>query len=172
MAASGVVPAFAQSARKGIIIVYSKTGSTYRLAERIREKTAYPLVRIELVKPYAKNYADMTDLARDEINTDARREIATKIPDLSSYTDVYIGGPYWWGGLDVPMRTFLKDHPLDGKRVHPFITSGSSNPEGALDDIKRLCPKATIEPYFYTPGSRAYSSLNELDKWIENSLKD
>ena len=167
-----VLRAFAKNSRKGIIIVYSKTGSTYRLAERIHEKTGFPLIRLELVKPYAENYAEMTDLAREEIHSDARREISTQIPDLNSYTDIYIGGPYWWGGLDVPMGTFLKDHPLEGKRVHPFITSGSSAPDGALKDIKRLCPKAEIEPYFCSPGSRAYSSLANLDKWIEQSLKD
>lgn len=170
-AALSILPVSAQNVRKGIIVVYSRTGNTFGLAQRIHEKTGYPILRLQLVKPYAENYNDMTYLARDEIRSDARREIATKIPDLSGYTDIYVGGPYWWGGLDVPMRTFLQDHPLEGKRIHPFITSGSSSPRGAIEDIRRLCPKATIEPHFYSSNSEVSSALNNLDKWIEESLK-
>lgn len=97
-AALSILPVSAQNVRKGIIVVYSRTGNTFGLAQRIHEKTGYPIIRLELVKPYAENYNDMTYLARDEIRSDARREIATKIPDLSGYTDIYVGGPYWWGG--------------------------------------------------------------------------
>ncbi len=168
-AALSILPVSAQNARKGIIVVYSRTGNTLELAQRIHEKTGYQILRLQLVKPYAENYNDMTYLARDEIRSDARREIATEIPNLSAYTDIYVGGPYWWGALDVPMRTFLKDHPLDSKRVHPFITSGSSSPRGEVEDIRRLCPKATIEPYFYSSSSEVSSALNKLDKWIEES---
>ncbi len=156
---------------KSIIFVYSKTGNTLRLAERIAEKTGAPLIQIKPLHPYAKQYAQMTDLARHQIETNATIPLTTKIPDLSQYTDIYIGGPYWWGGLDVPMRSFLTEHPMEGKKIFPFITSGSSNPQGAIDDIKRLCPKATIEPFFYCPGSRAYSSLSDLDIWIEATKK-
>ena len=46
-----------------------------------------------------------------------------------------------------------------------------SNSGGAIEDIRRLCPKATIEPHFYSSNSEVSSALNNLDKWIEESLK-
>ena len=78
----------------------------------------------------------MTYFARDERSRNARREIATAIPDLSAYDIVVIASPYWWGGYSIPMRTFLMDHPLDGKRVLPICVSASSSPEGAWADVR------------------------------------
>ena len=57
-AALSIVPVSAQNVRKGIIVVYSRTGNTFGLAQRIHEKTGYPIIRLELVKPYAENYND------------------------------------------------------------------------------------------------------------------
>lgn len=78
----------------------------------------------------------MTGIARSERANNARREIAAAIPDLSGYDAVVIGSPYWWGGLSIPMRTFLMDHPFAGKRVLPFCVSASSSPSGAWADVR------------------------------------
>lgn len=111
----------------------------------------------------------MTGIARSERANNARREIAAAIPDLSGYDVVVIGSPYWWGGLSIPMRTFLMDHPLAGKRVLPFCVSASSSPSGAWADVRTFCPNAQIAEGFHTTESRATSSRDDLVAWLKRS---
>ena len=159
--------ALAADAGKSIIIYYSRSGNTDALAQMIAAATGAPTLRIDVKEPYAASYGDMTDIARDEVRRKARRELKTVIPDLSGYDVVYLGSPYWWGSLSVPMATFLMDHDLQGKTVYPFITSGSSSPRGALARIAELCPKAKIGEHFYVPGSDAAGAKADVEAWLK-----
>lgn len=149
-----------------LIIYFSRTGTTAGLAEKIAERTAAECIGLELQIPYAQADSEMTDIARNERRSGARREIATVIPDLSAYRNIFIGSPYWWGGLSIPMRTFLSDHPMNGKRVIPFVTSGSSSPAGAWDDIRSLCRQAVIEEGFHVTERSAQNCEQKLEEWL------
>ena len=102
---------------KALVIYFSRTGTTRQLAQMIGRAVEAPLLELILREPYAQEYGAMTDIARSERASGARREIATTIPDLSGYDTIYLGSPYWWGGISIPVRTFLQDHPLAGKRA-------------------------------------------------------
>lgn len=149
-----------------LIIYFSRTGTTAGLAEKIAERTAAECIGLELQIPYAQAYSEMTDIARNERRSGARREIATVIPDLSAYRNIFIGSPYWWGGLSIPMRTLLSDHPMHGKRVIPFVTSGSSSPTGAWDDIRSLCRQSVIEDGFHVTERSAQNCEQKLEEWL------
>ncbi|BBF23602.1 flavodoxin [Sutterella megalosphaeroides] len=149
-----------------IVIFFSRTDHTATLAERAAQKLGCELLRLELREPYASDYGDMTDIAREEKRSGKRREIATAIPDLAAYDTVYLGSPYWWGGISVPVMTFLADHPLAGKRVKPFVVSASSGPSGAWADLRKACPEAKLEEGFHTTESSLEGSLDEFDAWL------
>ena len=145
--------AMATDFSKAIIIYYSRSGNTESIARVIAEATGAKMLRIDVKEPYAEAYSDMTDIARDEVRRKARRELKTEIPDLSGYEVVYLGSPYWWGSLSVPMSTFL-------------MTSGSSSPSGALSRIRELCPAATMGEHFYVPGSEARDAGADIRAWL------
>lgn len=153
---------------KALVIYFSRTGTTRQLAQMIGRAVGAPLLELTLREPYAQEYGAMTDIARAERASGARREIATTIPDLSGYDTIYLGSPYWWGGISIPVRTFLQDHPLAGKRVVPFVVSASSSPEGAWADIKESCPQAQITAGFHTVESQASRSLPQITHWLRD----
>lgn len=167
LSAAAPAAAAAVDPAKAIIIYYSRTGSTEAIAEVIAKETGARVLRIDVKDPYAASYGDMTDIARSEVRRKARRELSTTIPDLSGFDVVFLGSPYWWGSLSVPMATFLMDNNLAGKRVYPFITSGSSSPAGALSRIRELCPKAEVGEYFYVPGSQASGAADDVKAWLK-----
>lgn len=129
-AASPALFAAPKPKAKALIILFSRSGNTAYLAERIHAETGAPILRIEPKVPYAPRYSDMTDGAREEIRKWSRREIKTKIPDLSGYDTIFICAPLWWGHLDTPMRTFLMDHPLAGEDDFPGDDLGELVPGG------------------------------------------
>lgn len=169
---SAVMPTFAAAApasnaqRKAVVIYYSRTGNTARMAESIAKATGADVLRLEIREPYAAEYNDMTGIARREVQSGARRELSTAIPDLSQYEVVFLGTPYWWGSASVPMFTFLQDHALDGKQVFPFITSGSSSPDGALRVIRSSCPKAAIGQHLHLTGSELGETETQVSAWL------
>ena len=150
---------------RAVIIYYSRTGNTARLADRIANLTGADVIRLEVREPYASDYGAMTDIARREVRTDARRELATVIPDLSVYDTIFLGTPYWWGGASVPVNTFLQDHALAGKTVFPFVTSASSSPDGAVAVMKRRAPKARFMPVFHATDDSLEASVTLLSRW-------
>ena len=158
--------AHAAAPKKAIVIYYSRSGNTEALAKMIAEKTGAETLRLDVKEPYAPDYDDMTYIARDEVRAGARRELSTAVPDLSAYDTVFLGTPYWWGSISVPMNTFLLDHNLAGKTVAPFITSGSSSPDGALERMRALCPQAKFVEHFYVPGSRAAGAKADVEAWL------
>jgi len=56
--------------------------------------------------------------------TNARFEIKPMDLDLSEYDTIVLCTPIWAGKPACPARTFLRDARLDGKRVHPLISTG------------------------------------------------
>ena len=168
--AGAACAATAASAKKSIVIYFSRTGTIEGLAKTVAQLTGSDILKLELVKPYADEYSAMTYIAREERASGARREIATKIPDLSGYDTIYIGTPYWWGGVSIPMRTFLTDHPMAGKTVVPFVVSGSSAPDGAWADIRKCCPKEKILEGFHRTQGEASGCEADLKAWLK-SLK-
>ena len=169
--AAGEARTPAAAGKKAVILCYTRTNNTGTIAAFIRAATGAPLLMIEPREAYAEDYDAMTGIARAEKRSGSRRELKTVLPDLSAFDVVFIGSPIWWGGISVPMFTLLSDHPLEGKLVLPFLTSGSSAPRQAEDEILALCPKARIQKAFWTPGSRAASSEGAVREWLqENKL--
>ena len=163
----GLGKSIAAEPKKAVVVFYSRSGNTEALARMIGARTGLQVLRIDVKEPYAAEYSDMTYVARDEVQRKARRELKTPLPDLTSFDTVFLGSPDWWGSLSVPMATFLMDENLAGKTVYPFITSGSSSPQGALDRIRELCPQAKIGAHFYVPGAEAADADNDVAAWLK-----
>ncbi len=162
------VSVFASAApkQKIAVVCYSRSGNTWQLAEMIAAKTGAKLFRIDVKVPYAPSYSDMTGGARAEVQSKATKELK-EYPDLSGFDTVFVGSPYWWGGLSTPMRSYLTKVSLAGKKVYPFITSGSSSPEGALSAMRELLKGADVGPFFYTPGGQASSASADITEWLK-----
>ncbi|MDO5531489.1 flavodoxin [Sutterella sp.] len=156
---------------RAIVIYYSRTGTVEGLAQEIARHAKADILRLDVKVPYAEAYEDMTYGAQEEVRTNARRELSTVIPDLSGYDTVFLGSPYWWGSISVPVNTFLMDHPLAGKKVFPFIVSASSSPSGAVSRIRERCAQATVGRHFHVTQSRAGSATAALDRWVDEALK-
>lgn len=156
------------AASRSLVVVFSRTGTTLEVAERIAELTGADLVRVEPSEPYTDNYDEMLDLAQEEYAQEARPAIATTIENWDDYDVVYLGSPVWWARLPRIMATLLETYDLAGKVVvAPFATSGSSSMSGWLEDVLDLCPDAPLVDGFLTHASEMPGSLDEdLPTWV------
>ena len=117
---------------KTLIVYYSATGNTERVAERLAESLNADTFEIVPSDPYTADDLDWTDdnsrVSReyaDESLRDVELETTT-VPNWDTYDTVLIGYPIWWGIAAWPVSSFVEANDFTGKTVIPFCTSSSS----------------------------------------------
>lgn len=117
---------------KTLVIYYSASGNTERVAKDIAEAAGADLFEIVPTEVYTSDDLDWTNpdsRASREHDDESLRDVpltTTEVPDWDSYDTVFIGYPIWWGIAAWPVDTFVKNNDFTGKTVIPFATSSSS----------------------------------------------
>ena len=158
----------AETGNTALVVVFSATGTTRGVAEKIAALTGAELVEIVPAQPYTTedlNYNDRTTRATVEQNTpDVRPEIANEI-SLDGCTTLYLGYPIWWGQAPRIMSTFVESHDFTGITVIPFCTSGGS---GAGRTGETLGEQAGTGTFLSSTRFSAGVSDADLQKWIDS----
>lgn len=154
------------ASKKTLVIYYSRSGNTKQIADYIGEKTNADVIRLETVRTYPSNYDEMLDTAKEEQRNGGRPELKNKNINIADYDTIFLGYPIWWGEIATPVYTFLDEYDLSGKKIAPFVTSGSSGLSGTPNDIKREEPNAEVLDAM----SITSSTLNNYHLFTDNWL--
>ena len=96
---------------------YIEKGNTAMMAAVIAELTGGDLFEIQTVAPYPEDYASMLRVAQEEIDTDARPELASVVENMADYDVILIGYPIWHGRMPQAIYSFIESYDLAGKTV-------------------------------------------------------
>ena len=165
----------------GIVIYFSRSGENYFggelkniekgntevIAEYINEITGSDLFKIEPAVEYPLDYMECIDVAKKELENNARPEIKECLNDISDYDTIYIGFPNWWGTLPMPMWTQLEKLDFKGKIIKPFVTHEGSGFGNGLKDLEKLCPGSEIRHGLSIPGADVYDVRDKVEYWIK-----
>ena len=119
----------AEETKKPLIVYFSCTGNTRRVAEIIAGETGGTLFEIETVEPYTEadlNWRDRESRVSREFANKEKINVPLKepkLPDPEKYGTVFIGYPIWYGEAAFPVTSFVRANDFDGKTVIPFCTS-------------------------------------------------
>ena len=117
---------------KTLVVYYSASGNTERVAKDIAEAAGADLFEIVPTEVYTSedlNWTNPDSRVSREHDDESLRDVSlitTEVPDWDSYDTVFIGYPIWWGIAAWPVDTFVKNNDYTGKTVIPFATSSSS----------------------------------------------
>lgn len=133
VAAFAEAPAAADTPSKTLVVYFSATGSTERIANMIAAETGADVFVITPETPYTSADLNWTNsgsrVSYEHDHPEAQNEVAlTAITPESwdNYDTVYIGYPIWWGIAAWPVNQFVTGNDFTGKAVIPFCTSASS----------------------------------------------
>lgn len=160
---------FGQSANpsgKTLVVYFSRSGNTQAVAGHIRSLTGGDEFRIEPVKPYPEDYRQCTEVAKEELEKQARPEIKGKIGNIGQYDTVFIGYPIWWGMYPMAVATFLESYDLSGKTVIPFCTHEGSRDGRSFSSIREAVPQAKAAEGLAIRGGQASSSRGDVQAWL------
>lgn len=118
--------------RKVLVVYFSGSGNTARVAGDIADAAGADLFEITPAQPYSDadlDYTNSSSRVVQEYEDESLRKIeltTTEVPDWDSYGTVFIGYPIWWQIAAWPVNTFVENNDFTGKTVIPFATSASS----------------------------------------------
>lgn len=151
---------------KMLIVYYSWSGNTRKIAKMIHEIVKGDMVELEPEVLYPKSYRATLEQAKREIKTGYKPSLKTKIENIDDYEVIFVGSPNWWGTIAPPVVSFLSEYDLSGKIVVPFCTHGGGGKQRIIEDIKKLCPNSKILAEFvaYTDGGSDLKT--KVSKWL------
>ncbi len=141
-------------------------GNTQLVAEEIASQVGADLFRIQTERTYPSNYEEMTDVAREEIESNARPALKETLSNLSDYDVIYLGYPIWYGDMPMAVYTFLESGNFSGKTIIPFCTHAGSGLAGTVRNIRNVCPGANVQSGLAIPGTVAQKEPEQRKRLV------
>lgn len=151
--------------KKAIVIYFSYTGHTKKVAEEIAKCLNCECVTIKKKKAYSKNPFIFYKPAEKEVKSEFCPEIVNDI-QLDGYDAIILGTPIWWETMAPPVRTFLRDADLKDKFVMPFCTHGGGGAGYFVSDIKQTAMCNSVSAVLSINGKGGKDLPGKIKKWI------
>ncbi|MBQ9828412.1 MAG: flavodoxin [Lachnospiraceae bacterium] len=153
-----------------LVVVFSITGNTMKVAERIAAIENADTYLITAEVPYTEEDLDYNREGNrsknEQSDKSARPGIAGELPDISSYDRIYIGFPIWHGEEPRIMDTFVENYDFGDKVMIPFCTSSASGIGQSGENLAELAGSGDWKTGKRFPEEGA--SDDELREWIES----
>lgn len=137
----------AKSNSNSVVLYFSATGTTKKIAERIATESNSDIIEIVPKEEYKKedlNYNSDCRANREQNDSEVRPEIKNTI-DISKYDVIYLGYPIWWGTNPKIILTLLDTYDFNNKTIVPFCTSGSTGISGSVNELRNYNNKLNIK---------------------------
>ena len=150
-----------------LVVYYSYSGITRRLAEDIALITDGNLRELKPQKPYSFSYNTAVKEAREEIEKGYCPPLLQGAEAIENTDVIFIGSPNWLKTFAPPVLSFLRAVDLSGKTIIPFCTHGGGGFGRMIEDYKKECKNSTIKDGIALRGDY---SFDELGKWLDINL--
>ena len=150
-----------------LIVYYSYSGITRRLAEDIALITDGDLRELKPQKPYSFSYNTAVKEVREEMEKGYRPTLIQGLEDIENVEVIFIGSPNWLKTFAPPVLSFLRKVDLSGKTIIPFCTHGGGGFGRMIEDYKKECKNSIIKDGIALKGDY---SFDELQTWLKNNV--
>ena len=167
-----------------LVVYFSRTGEQYGVgvidegntaivAQMIAEQTDADTFEILPADDYyPMTYNELTDVAKQEQNDNARPSYKGSVPDLSQYNIIFIGAPVWWGDWPMICYTFFENEDLSGKTLYPFSTHAGSGLSGFDKKLSSAVSDSTVGEGLAIAGTDCQNDRDSVRDKVNNWLED
>ena len=152
---------------KLLIVYYSYSGITRRLAEDIALITDGELRELKPQKSYSFSYNTAVKEVRHEIENEYCPPLAEGAESVGDAEMIFICSPNWLKTFAPPVLTFLKNVDLSGKTIIPFCTHGGGGFGRMIENYKNECKNSIIKEGLALKGDY---NFDELQNWLNSNL--
>lgn len=151
---------------KSIVVYYSQTGTTTKLANLISSRLSIDIDSIVCNEPYNGDFGQTIERCKNDMQNGTVPAVKPLSHNLAEYDTIYLGYPVWFGTFAPPVSSFLKNNDLKGKVLIPFCTFGSGGLNTSADNLKALLPDTKIAAGYGVRSARISKAKNELETFL------
>ena len=163
---------------KNLVVYYSRRGENYavgnieegnaeHIAKIIQNYTNADIFELTPTKDYPIDYMETTEVAMQELKSQARPEFKNPLKSIDEYDIIYLCYPNWWGTYPRIVATFLDNYNLSGKIIKPMCTHEGSGMGSSERELQSSLIGAIVKPGLAIKGTNAHSSDRQIEKWVK-----
>jgi menaquinone-dependent protoporphyrinogen IX oxidase len=154
---------------KILVVYYSRTGFTKKLAEFIAKKINASLeeIRDTVDRSGAKGYL----LAGRDATFRRLTKLEKPNYNPADFDLVVIGTPIWSWNMSAPIRTYLHEYKAQLKQAAFFCTMGDNGDERAFKEMAEIIGKKPIAVLSLKTKEVITDSFTKADKFCQEIIK-
>ena len=149
-----------------LIVSYSYSGHTNRVAEAIQHLTGGDWCEIYPWQPYPAAFPELLEQVRKEIQGRSYPRLLPAARTPRPYQVILVGTPNWCGTLAPPLASWLYHNDLSGKRILPFYAHCGGVPCDLRRDIQALCPRAEVGEPLGVLDRETDEAAEQIQPWL------
>ena len=151
--------------KKVLVVYYSNSGHTKKIAENIRNVVGGDIKQIELVEKYPAKRVAMSKIVKQQMKENHLPAIEWL--DISDYDVVFVGSPIWNGKISLPTKAFLSTQDFEHKIIIPFFTYSGGAMRGKIsDEIYTITKNAKMLRAKFFFGNGICLQKQQIMKWL------
>lgn len=154
-------------APKALVLYYSQTETTAKVAQEISNLLGADIEEIALVNPYDGTYQETIARSNEERQSGKLPELKPLNSDLKKYDVIFLGYPIWFGTYALPIGSLLESVDFSGKKVVPFCTFGSGGLDASVKDLKANMAGAEVLPGYGVRQARIDAMPAEVERFLK-----
>ncbi len=118
------------------IVYYSMHGNVRYVSEKVAKELGADLIELVPVKAYPDKGAMQFIWGGSAVTFKKKPELEPYTFNASDYDLVIIGTPVWASNFTPPLRTFLENNDLTGKKIAVIATSAGGDSAKCVEAVK------------------------------------
>lgn len=163
----GAVQSQAAKGSHSLVVYYSQSGTTEKVAQIIQQKTGADIERVKLVDDYSGDMGAIAGAFMKERQENKFREMQKMSANVADYDTLYVGYPVWAGSISGGMQSFIRSTNLKGKVIIPFCTFGSGG-NTSVTELKAALPESKILSWYGVRQARVGKAEAEVESFLIN----
>ena len=129
---------------KTAIVYYSLQGNIRYVAKKVADKTGADLIELIPVKAYPDKGMAKFIWGGSAVAFKKKPELEPYKFQASDYDLIILATPVWASGFVPPIRTFLEDNDLSGKKIAVIASSAGGNSAKCISALKEASKTASF----------------------------
>ena len=150
-----------------LIVSYSYSGNTHRIAQAIQNLTNGDWSEIYPWQPYPMAFPELLEQVKQEIQSGYKPRLLPGFNLPNHYQVIFVGSPNWCGTISPPLASWLSKNDLSGKLILPFYSHCGGVPCDFKRDISLLCPRAEVREALRVIDDGGDNLIKILQEWLD-----
>lgn len=136
-----------------LVVYFSFTGSTKFIAEKIAETMNADIAQLKTSKEYPAEGFKKYFWGGKSVIFGEKPDLVNGPIDWNRYDTIIIGTPVWAGSFAPPIKSFISQYKIRGKRIALFASHGGGGAKKCFAKLKKelsgnefICEMDFVEP--------------------------